>query len=668
MKIERAYSTLDLKSVGNDDERIIEGIATTPSTDRQGDIVVTEGIEFKLPLPLLWQHNHSQPIGEIFEAKVTKSGMRIKARIAKIPDEGSLKNRIDEAWHSVKNKLVRGLSIGFRTLEHAYMDDGYGIKFIKTELLEISAVTIPANADASIAAIKSIDEELLAASGKPAVTKSKINPGASGTKDGKPVSVPKQTVKGKSSMNIAEQIKAFQEKRVAAIAAMEALMTEAAEAGETLNAETKEAYDEHDAEVKSIDEHLVRLSAFQKRMAEKATPVPATAGTDPEVATEVRAGGASTGVISVRENLGKGIEFARYVKCLAAARGNARDAADIAKARYPDLHRVQNVLKAAVAAGTTTDATWAGSLVDYQNFAGDFVEFLRPQTIIGKFGTGGVPALRQVPFNVKIPGQTSGGSASWVGEGAPKPLTKFDFANVELRWAKVANIAVLTDELVRFSSPAADALVRDALAAAIVERIDIDFVDPAKAVEANVSPASITNGATSIASSGSDAAAIRADVQKIFATFIAANMTPSSGVWIMNATTALALSQFRNALGQREFDGITMNGGTFEGMPVIVSQYISGGTGSPVDDSIVILVNASDIYFADDGQVVVDASREASLQMLDNPTNNSSTGTATSMVSMFQTNSIAIRAERFINWQRRRAAAVAYLTGVNYTG
>ena len=42
--------------------------------------------------------------------------------------------------------------------------------------------------------------------------------------------------------------------------------------------------------------------------------------------------------------------------------------------------------------------------------------------IIGKFGTNGIPALRRVPFNVRILGQTSGGDAYWVGEGAPKPV------------------------------------------------------------------------------------------------------------------------------------------------------------------------------------------------------------------------------------------------------
>lgn len=663
MDVNRAYSVLTVKSI-DEDERTIEGVATTPSTDRMGDVVETSGIGFKLPLPFLWQHSHSQPIGHVIEAKVTKAGIVIKAQVAKIADEGSLKNRVDEAWHSIKARLVRGLSIGFRSLEHAYINEGRGIHFLKTELYEVSAVTIPANADCSISAIKSIDEGLLAASGIERPNSSKDIPGVSGAKT-EPTKASKLHIKGNTSMNVKEQIKAFNDKRAATAAAMDALMTEASEAGETLDAEKSERYDELEAELKGIDAHLARLQNHEKNLAAKATAIPLEAGTDPEKGSAARGG---SPVISVKTNLPQGVEFARYVKCLAMAKGNTQQALAIAQDRYPDQNRIANVLKAAVAAGTTTDSTWAGSLVDYQMFAGDFVEFLRPQTIIGKFGTNGIPSLFNVPFNVKIPGQTSGGSASWVGEGAPKPLTNFDFSNVELRWAKVANIAVLTDELVRFSSPSADMLVRNALAAAIVERIDIDFIDPAKAAVTNVSPASITNGLTAIVSAGATAADIRLDVQRVFNGFIAANMSPTTGVWIMNATTALALSQFRNALGQKEFDGITMMGGTFEGLPVIVSQYVTGGTGSPTSDSIVVLVNASDIYLADDGQVVVDASREASLQMLDNPTNNSGDGTATTMVSMFQTNSIAIRAERYINWQRRRAAAVAYISGVNYGG
>ncbi|WP_151451342.1 phage major capsid protein, partial [Cronobacter sakazakii] len=300
-----------------------------------------------------------------------------------------------------------------------------------------------------------------------------------------------------------------------------------------------------------------------------------------------------------------------------------------------------------------TDPKWAGALVEYQEYAQDFVEFLRPQTIIGRFGQGNIPALRQVPFNIRIPAQTSGGSANWVGQGKAKPLTKFDFESITFSFAKVAAIAVLTDELIRFSNPAADALVRNALAEAVIARLDTDFINPSKAEVANVSPASVTNGITAIPSTGNpddDAAAA-------FGVFVAANLQPNGAVWLMSSTTALALSMRKNALGQKEYPEMTLLGGTFQGLPVIVSQYVG---------SQLVLVNAPDIYLADDGGVAVDMSREASLEMQSEPTGDSVNGTGTELVSMFQTNSVAIRAERWINWKRRRTAAVAVISGVNY--
>ena len=60
--INRAYSILDIKSIDND-QRIIEGIASTPTADRVGDVVVSTGAKFSLPMPLLWQHDSKSPIG-----------------------------------------------------------------------------------------------------------------------------------------------------------------------------------------------------------------------------------------------------------------------------------------------------------------------------------------------------------------------------------------------------------------------------------------------------------------------------------------------------------------------------------------------------------------------------------------------------------------------------
>jgi hypothetical protein len=67
---------------------------------------------------------------------------------------------------------------------------------------------------------------------------------------------------------------------------------------------------------------------------------------------------------------------------------------------------------------------------------------------------------------------------------------------------------------------------------------------------------------------------------------------------------------------------------------------------------------------ADDGQTVIDASTEASVQMDSAP--DSPPSAATNMVSLWQMNLIGLRAERWINWLKRRATAVAYLQGAKY--
>jgi HK97 family phage prohead protease len=159
----RAYSLITIKSV-QEEERIIEGMATTPTTDRMGDIVNPMGAKFTLPLPLLWQHRHAEPIGHVIEASPSPEGIWFKARIAKTDEPGKLKELLDFAWQSIKMKLVAAVSIGFREIEYAFMENG-GIRFDEWDWYELSAVTVPAQADASISTIKSIDAGLRKAEG-----------------------------------------------------------------------------------------------------------------------------------------------------------------------------------------------------------------------------------------------------------------------------------------------------------------------------------------------------------------------------------------------------------------------------------------------------------------------------------------------------------------------
>src|SRR5690606_36725371 len=121
------------------------------------------------------------------------------------------------------------------------------------------------------------------------------------------------------------------------------------------------------------------------------------------------------------------------------------------------------------------------------------------------------------------------------------------------------------------------------------------------------------------ATAGNTGDAARADLKQLYGKYLAAHLAPTSAVLIMSATGALNLSLMQNALGRSEFWGLGRNGGILGGLPVIVPDYVPVGT--------VIMVNAQDVFRADDGVVTIDASREASLEMADNPANNSGTPT-----------------------------------------
>jgi HK97 family phage major capsid protein len=523
------------------------------------------------------------------------------------------------------------------------------LRVTSTEILELSLVAIPANSEATITTIRSLDAAHLAASGTATGT-SPNTPGATGTRV---VQVNTYT-RGASMKTYSEQIAAMEATRQAKAAELDTLQNKVSGEGRTKDASEREQFNGIQAEIESIDAELVDLRKMEKMTVAKAVPV---AGTSVDAAAQARSG---SPVITVRDNLPPGIGFARAIMCQVHARLDGYNVLEVAKARYPDHQALHNFLavKAAVPGGTTTETTFAAPLVYATNLASEFIEYMRPMTLIGK-----IPGLTRVPFHVRVPSQTNGGNGYWVGEGAAKPLTSFAFSSVSLTQAKVAAISVITKELARFSTPSAELLVRNGLTQALVERLDRDFIDPAKAVSAGVSPASITNGLTALTSAGVSADNARTDVISLLVPFIEANYNPASLVIVMPNTLALALSLLRNSLGQSEFPGMTVSGGTLEGIPVIATQYAANSSGG---GNLVIALSAKDIFLADDGNVTVDASQEASLQMLDNPTNSAASGAPTTMVSMFQTNAIALRAEREITWAKARTDAVVYMDDVNW--
>jgi hypothetical protein len=348
--------------------------------------------------------------------------------------------------------------------------------------------------------------------------------------------------------------------------------------------------------------------------------------------------------------------FARFVSCLHATNGSPHFAAQQFAQRWPDdlqvsLVRGWNVEKAAVPAHSgQSDAALVPSPL-----ATAFANYANAFALVTRFGRDGAPPLTRVPFDTRATltdPQALSASFGWVRAGQAKPTVSIPFAlPVVLRRAKASGLAVVTRELLRMAAPGADAHVRDVMARAIGLALDRLFVDPAIS-ETDSSPASITNGGTSI---GVSTGSATDDLRALLAAYVAQGGQMSSAVILLSSANAAALAL--NAA----FPNLTARGGTIAGVSALASDAVG---------DLLIVVDASKVVLADDNEVAVDASENAALEMSSTPTmsvgdGSPATPTATSVVSMWQTNSAAIRCERVINWSAQ-ADAVVYLTDAEY--
>lgn len=146
-----ATKSFELLETKQEDGRKFKGIASSPNIDRAKDILLSEGAKFKLPIPLLFHHDSKTPIGHVTAANVTSKGIDVEFEIADVQEDGTLKSRTDEAYHSLKYKLINGLSVGFiPDWGNAKENEHGGVTFKSWEWYELSLVTTPCNPDAEV--------------------------------------------------------------------------------------------------------------------------------------------------------------------------------------------------------------------------------------------------------------------------------------------------------------------------------------------------------------------------------------------------------------------------------------------------------------------------------------------------------------------------------------
>lgn len=654
----RAWAQLEIKATGDTTgKRTFSGIATTPSTDRMDDQVMPEGAVFKLPLPFLWQHDSGDPIGWVTAARVTAKSIEIDGEIANVdandPAMADLKKRLDNAWGYLKSGLVRGLSIGFNSIKSARIDGTWGLQFLEWEWLELSAVTIPANQDATLLAIKSLDNRTLAALGNQRSGLGDPKPGASGSSAASRGNPTNRSQKG-HPMKTLKELRDARTTALARQAEMVAGLKAADGQTRQFNDDERTEFSELAADVKGLDDEIM-MAEFHERSASGAAPV---RGGNSDEGSQSRQRNNSQVIVKGKDMPDKfaGQSFVRLLIARTLAKQTDVSPIEIARKRWGETNpTLVALLKAGVAGGGTGSGEWGAELAQSDTkFTGDFLTFLYAQTVYDRLG------LRQVPARVHIKGQDGQGTGYWVGESKPIPASSLDFSDVELLPNKVAALAVVSNEWLADSDPGSEQLVRDALVNASSQRVDTTFLS-AVAASAGVSPAGIFNGLVAIGSSGTDAAALRNDIKALYRPFIAAR-NASNLTLVMNPSTAKALSLLVNALGQTEFPQLKASGGELLGDPVV--------TGDNVDPSDIALLKPSDIWRIGDTGVEITMSKEAMIEQDSAPTGATDTPVAATatFTSMFQAESTAFKVVRRIAFQKRRASAVSWINNADYDG
>ena len=282
--------------------------------------------------------------------------------------------------------------------------------------------------------------------------------------------------------------------------------------------------------------------------------------------------------------------------------------------------------------------------LNYATLVSGFSDTLRNRSVF--FRLMAENAFTRAPFHVPFGVVSGPASGSVVPEGASIPVSRLSLANVTLEPRKVAALVVMTADLVRNTSAASQALFARELRGAVSDAADGALFD-----------STIDSSTPQFTSSGNDVDDIRAD---LFQMLSAVNSVGSAALyWVAAPDVAKRLSTIATSGGSDAFPNASALGGELLNLPLLVSSVLPAGT--------LYLLNAGSIA-AEAGAIEVADSEHATVQMNDEPTGDSVTPTASALVSMLQTNSVALRATVMMAVERLRVDAIAKLDGISWMG
>ena len=296
--------------------------------------------------------------------------------------------------------------------------------------------------------------------------------------------------------------------------------------------------------------------------------------------------------------------FARLGLC--ALMGSGDRGSELEMAKTLDI---ESYYKSAQSAGSAE----GGGLLLIDEMANDVIELLQPFSVVRQIGARLVGIPRGALRTPKI---TSGVASAYVAEGAKIPSSQMRVGQISLSAKKLASLVVLTNELGQFAGDI-DQILLDDMLASIGKTEDVAFLfgsggdtEPRGivdwAIDANVFDATQSGGSATLTE-------VQADLQKVEQLLLSADVPMRTPTWIMSPRSRLFLRDLRDTQDRGVFGDEMRESRTINGIPFFQTNNVPNDLGGGSDESLVILVDASEVVIGDVPQVSVDRSKDATV-------------------------------------------------------
>ncbi len=318
------------------------------------------------------------------------------------------------------------------------------------------------------------------------------------------------------------------------------------------------------------------------------------------------------------------------VRALAICERTGEPTGDIAdRLRMPAP--AQRILKAAVGAGTLSDPEWASGLADMQAASSAFLQGLGGRSAFAALLDQGI--LTRAPLRSRVGAVSEGVVGAVNGEGEARPVSRMSLNGDQLLPQQADAIVVLSREVIENASAAAQAFLSRQLRRAVAKALDVGALSTL-----------ITSATPTFAATDNHAS----DLKQLLD---AVNTGEGRLAWIASPDTANSIALLNDGRGSSSPEGVS----EFLNLPFAVSPGLPAGT---------LLLIDGDRILADIESLGIDIARHASLQMDNAPTMEAITPTATPTVSLWQTNSVAVKVSALFGVAAGTADAIAVLTDV----